>query len=119
MDTLACNYHSLATIDDGSCLDLLGCTSPWACNYDALANCEDGSCLYGNNGCTDSTAINYDSTATCNDGSCQYTTGIQEQSTNKKILKVIDVLGRETKQTNHPVFYIYDDGTVEKRIIIE
>ena len=119
MDTLACNYHSLATIDDGSCLDLLGCTSPWACNYDALANCEDGSCLYGTNGCTDSTAINYDSTATCNDGSCQYTTEIQEHSTNKKTLKVIDVLGRETKQTNQPLFYIYNDGTVEKKLVIE
>jgi len=44
---------------------------------------------------------------------------IQEQSTNKQLLKVTDLLGRETKQTNQPLFYIYDDGTVEKRIIIE
>jgi len=28
-------------------------------------------------------------------------------------------LGRETKETNQPLFYIYDDGTVEKRIVIE
>ena len=33
--------------------------------------------------------------------------------------KVIDLSGRETKQTNQPLFYIYDDGTVEKRIVIE
>ena len=44
---------------------------------------------------------------------------IQEGSINKKILKVTDLLGRETKQTNQPLFYIYDDGTVEKRIVIE
>ena len=38
---------------------------------------------------------------------------------NKEHLKVTDLLGRETKQTNQPLFYIYDDGTVEKRIVIE
>jgi pimeloyl-ACP methyl ester carboxylesterase len=38
----------------------------------------------------------------------------------KKLLKVIDLLGRETKGTkNEVLFYIYNDGTVEKRIIIE
>ena len=47
------------------------------------------------------------------------TTGIEELSTNKKILKVTDLLGRETKQTNQPLFYIYDDGAVEKKIVIE
>ncbi len=43
-----------------------------------------------------------------------------EQPINKLVLKVIDLLGRETKElTNQPLFYIYDDGTVEKKIIIE
>jgi len=46
-------------------------------------------------------------------------TGIEENSTTKQLLKVTDLLGRETKQTNQPLFYIYDDGTVEKRIVIE
>jgi len=44
---------------------------------------------------------------------------IQEHTTNKELLKTTDLLGRETKQTNQPLFYIYDDGTVEKRIVIE
>ena len=44
---------------------------------------------------------------------------IQEYSLNKELLKVIDILGRETKQTNQPLIYLYDDGTVEKRIVIE
>jgi len=44
---------------------------------------------------------------------------IQEHTTIKELLKVTDILGRETKQTNQPLFYIYDDGTVEKRIVIE
>ena len=42
-----------------------------------------------------------------------------DHATSKELLKVTDLLGRETKQTNQPLFYIYDDGTVEKRIIIE
>jgi len=45
---------------------------------------------------------------------------IEEQTTNKELLKVTDLLGRETKgKTNQPLFYIYDNGTVEKRIVIE
>ena len=47
-------------------------------------------------------------------------TSIEEINyTNKKLIKILDILGRETKETNQPLFYIYDDGTVEKRIIIE
>ena len=37
----------------------------------------------------------------------------------KKIYKLLDILGREIKGTNQPFFYIYDDGTVEKRITVE
>ena len=44
---------------------------------------------------------------------------VEEHSINKELLKITDLLGKETKQTNQPLFYIYDDGTVEKRIIIE
>ena len=51
---------------------------------------------------------------------CSGATPIQEHTTNKELLKVTDLLGRETKEkTNQPLFYIYDDGTVEKRIVIE
>ena len=48
------------------------------------------------------------------------TVAIKEHTTNKELLKVTDLLGRETKGTkNEPLLYIYDDGTVEKRIILE
>ena len=50
---------------------------------------------------------------------CSGTTAIQEGSINKKILKITDLLARETKQTNQPLLYIYSDGTIEKKIIIE
>ena len=41
-------------------------------------------------------------------------------NTEKTLIKITDMLGQETPQRrNTPLFYIYDDGTVEKRIIIE
>ena len=48
------------------------------------------------------------------------TTAIKEYTTNKDLLKITDILGREVnKKRNTPLFYIYNDGTVEKKIIIE
>jgi hypothetical protein len=39
---------------------------------------------------------------------------------NRKLQKTVDILGKETKpKTNTPFIEIYDDGTVEKRIVIE
>ena len=39
---------------------------------------------------------------------------------NRKLEKVVDILGREVNEIrNTPLFYIYNDGTVEKKIIIE
>ena len=45
---------------------------------------------------------------------------MQNQLASNKLTKVIDVLGREVDGAkSEPLFYIYDDGTVEKKIIIE
>ena len=43
----------------------------------------------------------------------------EDHSKNKELLKITDLFGRETKQTNQPIFYIYDDGTVEKKLIVK
>jgi hypothetical protein len=41
-------------------------------------------------------------------------------SSNRKLISIVDVLGRQNKgKKNEPLFYIYDDGTVEKKIILE
>jgi len=37
----------------------------------------------------------------------------------KRVVRVVGVLGRKTKETGRLLFYIYDDGTVEKRVIID
>ena len=41
-------------------------------------------------------------------------------SFDKKLIKVVDVLGRETSiNSNQTLFFIYEDGTIEKRYIIK
>jgi hypothetical protein len=44
---------------------------------------------------------------------------ILEYSVTKELLEVTDLLGRKTKiMPNKPLLYLYDDGTVKKRIVI-
>jgi len=51
---------------------------------------------------------------------CNNTTSISEENTrNKQLIRITDMLGRNAnKISNSPLFYIYDDGSVEKRIIL-
>jgi PKD repeat protein len=71
----------------------------------------------------DSTVMNTCVSTTCDTVISVSTTSLPNQmqtNNNKKILSIIDVLGRRTKgKKNTPLFYIYDDGTVEKKIILE
>ncbi len=60
------------------------------------------------------------------DGNCvrciqdETVTSILEISNQKTLIKIVDILGRETNpKANTLLFYIYDDGTVEKKIILE
>ena len=47
-------------------------------------------------------------------------TGIKDYKSEKNIIRIKDFLGRDIEERkNTPLFYIYDDGTVEKRITIE
>jgi endonuclease/exonuclease/phosphatase family metal-dependent hydrolase len=42
------------------------------------------------------------------------------ENSNKNLIKVVDILGRETKSKNNtPLFYMYDDASVEKKIVVE
>ena len=53
---------------------------------------------------------------------CAGTVGISETLNQKReLIKIVDVLGRTTtnQPRNTPLFYIYNDGSVDKKIIIE
>jgi len=51
---------------------------------------------------------------------CNNTTDIQNISSERKLVKIVDLLGREIKELiNTPLFYIYSNGEVEKKIIVK
>ena len=51
---------------------------------------------------------------------CSGTTVISEETANKELLKVVDALGREVNQTtNQILFHMYDDGSVEKKFVVD
>jgi hypothetical protein len=59
-----------------------------------------------------------------NDTSCIITTisAVDELTgvNTRQLLRITDLLGRKTPfRKSTPLFYIYDDGTVEKKISIE
>ena len=99
-----------------------GCVNELACNYDSSATCDDGSCVFSE--------LNYDCSGNCindfdEDGECDevdYDDGLgvdEVMSSSIKLIRMIDVLGREHK--NHQpgilLFYIYDDGKVQKKYL--
>ena len=139
MDSTAYNYDSTANTDNGSCISVVkGCMDPNAWNYKEIANTPD-SCLYDagcitgpgnpywlNDNCY-SWVIDVDDYCCTNewDSICQLTydhcLGTWTGPLPKRISNLImitDVLGRPTKiSKNKILFFIYDDGTVEKKIV--
>ncbi len=51
---------------------------------------------------------------------CTNPTLIEEAFSSKSLIKIVDQLGREVEHTiNQILFYIYDDGSVEKKFVVE
>jgi len=138
-DSTAINYDSLANTDNGSCIEVVvGCMDQDAWNYEELANVPDtclfaAECITGpgepywlNDPCY-AWVIDVDEYCCTNDfdSICQltydYCEGTWTGPLPKRIANLImitDILGRPAKiNTNQLLFFIYDDGTVEKKII--
>ena len=144
MDNTALNYDSLANTDNGSCIEIvMGCMDPNAYNYESTANVNDTlSCLYDagcitgpgnpywlNNECY-AWVISVDDYCCENawDTICQATYDYCEgtwvgplltrETVSKKLMAVTDLLGRPSKIIkNKLLFYIYSDGSVERKLI--
>ena len=140
-DSTALNYDSTANTDNGSCVAIVeGCMDQSAYNYNIAANVNDSiSCLYSAN-CVTGPGSPYWLNDPCYawvilvdeyccenawDTVCQATynycegtwTGPLPKRFDKQLLMVTDILGRPAKPGNNKVlFFIYSDGTVEKRI---
>ena len=143
MDPTALNYDPLANTDNGSCIIIIeGCMDQNAYNYNISANVHDStSCLFaascvtgpGNpywlNDLCYAWVLEVDDYCCENewDTICQATynhcaegwTGpiLTRMEIEKKLIMITDILGRKTKEEkNVLLFYIYNDGTVERKI---
>ena len=143
MDSTALNYDSLANTENNSCITIImGCMDPNAYNYSDSANVNNNNCYYDANCATGpgnpywlndpcyAWVISVDDYCCDNewDDICQLTYNycdgtyigplLSRVKEEKKLLSITDVLGRPIKETkNKLLFYIYDDGTVEKKLI--
>ena len=139
-DSSALNYDSTANTENGSCIAVVeGCIDPNAYNYDSEANVSDNSCNYDagcvtgpgspywlNNPCY-AWVIDVDEYCCENewDEICQLTYNHCEgswvgplQKRMSNLIMITDVLGRPAEITkNQLLFFIYSDGTVEKKIV--
>ena len=144
MDSTALNFDPLANTDNGSCIEIImGCMDPDAYNYEPIANVNDTlSCLYDascitgagnpywlNDPCY-AWVLSVDDYCCENewDTICQatydYCDGtwsgplLSRMQVEKKLIMITDLLGRPAKQNeNELLFYIYNDGTVERKLI--
>jgi hypothetical protein len=143
MDSTALNYDSLANTDNESCITIVeGCMDQSAYNYDVTANVSDSiSCLF-DAGCITGAGYPYWLNDPCYawvvdiddyccenewDDICQLTYDycdgtyigplLKRTENEKELIMITDLLGRPTKEIkNQLLFYIYDDGSVEKTI---
>ena len=138
-DSLAINYNPDANTDNGSCIEVVvGCMDQDAWNYEELANVPDtclfaAECITGpgepywlNDPCY-AWVIDVDEYCCTNDWDsiCQltydYCEGTWVGPIPKRISKLImitDILGRPANMnTNQLLFFIYEDGTVEKKLL--
>jgi len=142
MDPIALNYDSLANTDNESCVTIIyGCMDLSAYNYDPSANVDNNHCHY-DAGCITGAGNPYWLNDPCYawvisvddyccenewDTVCQatydYCEGtwdgplLKRTESKKELIMITDLLGRKTKEIkNQTLFYIYDDGSVEKII---
>ena len=139
-DPTALNFDSLANTENGSCiLPIAGCMDPMAYNYNPDANVSAGHCHY-DAGCVTGPGNPYWLNDPCYawvidvddyccenewDDICQLTYDycegtwvgpIPQRMSN--LIMITDILGRPTKiAKNQLLFFIYKDGTVEKKFI--
>jgi len=56
----------------------------------------------------------------CNNDCSPSTVGINELTTSKNLIQILDMMGRETSfKPNTPLIYVYDDGSIEKVFSVE
>ena len=123
LTSLNCLYNELICLNlkNGNNYNMIPMPFIQESAYNANLTCiEVDDTTYSNNNWSTSISTQIIFSNNCNNACSSIISEIKEHTTNKELLKVTDLLGRETPyKRNTPLFYIYDDGTVEKRIVIE
>ena len=127
----------------GDCDEILGCTDSMSCNFDLNATEDDNSCIYPEQyyDCDGNCVNDVDNDSICNEldncpddfnpnqedfdsdniGDACDGIGLDQEIVNKQLIKIIDVLGRDINidSKKSVLLYIYDDGSIEKKYILE
>ena len=100
---------------------VFGCTDVMACNYNTVANSDDDSCNYLGDDCIFFSENNgiLEGVLNLNCECIPNETSVSELNPSKFLIKIIDVLGRETTNNKGFQLEIYDDGSVEKKYLIK
>ena len=110
--------------NDGICDDetILGCVYNMACNYAPSATYDDGSCVFPGDECVlpGSLGPDFDYGILSSDCECvENTFNMIEYDSSKKIIQIVDVLGRKVAHDNHRALFLYlfEDGSIEKKYL--
>jgi hypothetical protein len=116
-------YTNLTGLNPGdyTCVliyNITGCVDEKACNYNDPAQGEE--CVFPGDYCEGITIENmlFDGVLDFNCNCIETESTVNEIMLNKKIIKVLDFLGRETTQKGFQL-HIYDDGSIEKKYILK
>lgn len=134
-DPNACNYNSLANIDDGSCYFTIAQINQNGFNLDALVNSGISPYTYiwstgeYTNSITPQTNGLYWLIVTdfnmCLSDTAYFdvtfiSTSIDFLNSDRKLIKTFNLLGQTSSDKKQGIlFHLFNDGTIEKRIIIE
>ena len=99
----------------GEYASLLACNANCSTTVEETWNCINGDCIDPGDG-----SGQYDSEGWCM-SECQSNAVWNIDGPQKTLIKVVNMIGQEVGQIifNTPLFFIYDDGSVEKKIIFE
>ena len=122
------NYYCGPGLDNPFVLDLCGlgeihpiCDNLGILNEGLTFNNVDHNWVIGNSQAEFNQAVNAASDFLYPILPCNQSTQIEDSNIfNKKLIKVVDILGREASaKIGAFLFYIYNDGTIEKKYIVE
>ena len=98
---------------------IAGCNDASACNYNpGISIINNDTCIFPGDPCQlENNSGFYNDLCEC----IEDTSFINEYNNHKKLIKVVDLLGRDVNKKNKDalLLYIYNDGSVEKKCVIE